>query len=53
MEKFYLEEANILRKDDAIEYIEEFIKYNSNINGVCGLDKYLNRYEEWLMFLES
>lgn len=53
MEKFYLEEANILRKDDAIEYIEEFIKYNSNINGVCGLDKYLNRYEEWLKFLES
>ena len=29
MEKFYLIEANIERKKDAIDYIEEHIKYNS------------------------
>lgn len=48
MEKFYLEEANLERKQEVIEYIEEHFKYNSNIAGVNGLDnEYLN-YEEWL-----
>lgn len=34
MEKFYLEEASLERKQQAIEYIEEHFKYNSNIAGV-------------------
>lgn len=37
----------------AIEYIQEFYKYNSNINGVGGLDRYLNDYDGWLYKLEN
>ena len=32
MEQFYLEEPSLKRKDEAIDYIQEHIKYNSNIN---------------------
>ena len=51
MEKFYLEEPSLERKDAAIAYINEYIDYGSNINGVGGLDRILNEggsYEEWL-----
>ncbi len=37
---------------EAVEYIQEFLKYNSEINGVGGLDRYDN-YEEWLLKLEK
>ena len=37
---------------EAVEYIQEFQKYNSEINGVGGLDRYDN-YEEWLLKLEK
>ena len=30
---FYLEKPSLNRKDEIIEYLDEFIKYNSNING--------------------
>ncbi len=48
MEKFYLEIPSIVRKQEAIEYIKEFHEYNSRINGVGGLYRYLDNYEEWL-----
>lgn len=48
MEKFYLERPCIDRKIEAIEYINEFIKYNSEIHGVGSLNKYLDNYETWL-----
>lgn len=47
-EKFYLEEPSIERKADAIDYIEEHFKYNSNINGANGLKRYLENYSGWL-----
>ena len=53
MEKFYLEEPNIERKKEAIEYINEFYKYNSNINGTGSLHRYLDNYENWLIKLEE
>lgn len=53
MEKFYFEEPSIERKKDAINYILEFYKYNSNINGSGGLEKYLDNYENWLLLLED
>lgn len=54
MERFYYEEPSIERKEDAIEYIEEHIRNNSNINGSGKLYYYLEKksYEEWLKFLE-
>ena len=39
MERFYLEEPSLERKDEIIEYLDEFVKYNSNINGTGSLDK--------------
>ena len=37
-------------KDKAIEYINEFYEYGSNINGTGGLDSFLKNstYEDWL-----
>ena len=52
-EKQYYEEPSIKRKQEAIEYIEEHLKYKSNINGVGGLDRYINDYEGWLKKLEE
>ena len=53
--KFYLEDPTIERKNDAIDYINEFLKYESDINGVGLLDKYLKEesYEEWLRYLDN
>lgn len=55
MEKFYLEEPSIERKDEAIEYINEFYEYNSKIHGVGSLDRYLEQYnyEKWLMHTKN
>lgn len=53
MEKFCLEIPSIQRKEDALNYIKEFYEYNSDINGVGGLHRYLDNYEEWLKKLES
>jgi predicted acetyltransferase len=53
MEKFYLERPTIDRKTQAIEYINEFIQYNSEIHGVGSLNKYLDNYESWLERLEN
>lgn len=50
MEKFYFERPSLERKDEAIEYINEHVEANSNINGSGGLDIILKgtTYEEWL-----
>lgn len=51
MEKFYLELPSLERKEDAIEYINEFYEYNSQIHGTGGLDRKLKKgisYEEWM-----
>lgn len=53
MEKFYLEQPSLYRKIEAIEYINEFIKYNSAIHGVGSLNKYLDNYESWLEQLKN
>lgn len=44
MEKFYLEKPSIERKNEIIEYLNEFVTYNSNINGTGSLDKILEGY---------
>lgn len=36
----------------AFEYIQEFLKHNSEINGTSGLNRYDN-YDEWLLKLEK
>ena len=51
--KFELEVPSLKRKQEAIEYINEFTKYNSQINGVGGLNRYLQDYEGWLEKLEQ
>lgn len=44
---------NMSYKNKAISYINEFYKYNSNINGSGALDRFLKEdsYEAWLEFL--
>lgn len=37
----------------AIEYIQEFYEYNSEINGTGGLQRYLEDYDGWLKKLEE
>ena len=44
MERFYLEEPSLERKDEIIEYLDEFVKYNSNINETGSLDKIYDGY---------
>ncbi len=39
MEKFYLERPSIERKIEIIEFLDEFVKYGSDINGSGSLDK--------------
>ncbi len=37
---------------EAFEYIQEFLEYNSEINGTGGLDRYED-YDEWLLKIEK
>ena len=39
MEKFYLEEPTINKKNEAIEYLNEFVKYNPELNGTGSMDR--------------
>lgn len=41
MEKFYLELPSTRRKNEIIDYINEFVTFNSDINGTGSLDKIL------------
>ncbi len=40
-------------EQQAYDYIQEFIDYDSDINGVGGLSKYIGRYDSWLEKLEE
>ena len=53
MEQFYFEFPSLERKEEALEYINEFHEYNSKIHGVGGLDRYNENYEEWLIKIED
>ena len=53
MEKFYFEIPGISRKEDAIDYIREFLEYGSEINGTGGLQRFLEDYEGWLEKLNA
>lgn len=53
IEKFYFEEPSIARKEAAIEYINEFNEYKSDINGSGGLHRFLDNYEGWLLKLKE
>ena len=44
MERFFLERPSIERKNEIIEYINEFVEYKSDINGTGSLDKILDGY---------
>ena len=44
MEKFYFERPSMKRKNEIIEYLDEFVKYKSNINGSGSLDKIYDGY---------
>ena len=46
MDKFYLEKVTQKRKNDIIEYIREFYKFGSRINGVGRLQDYVTEDNE-------
>ena len=53
MEQFRLIKPTLEYENQAIEYIKEHYEYKSEINGVAGLDRYLEDYEGWLEKLEK
>jgi len=55
MDKLFLEVPTIERKQDAKDYLEENIKYNSDLNGTGSMEIILDEmtYEEWLVELEK
>lgn len=53
MEKFYFEKPTLNRKKDALEFIQEFFDYSSNVYGAGSLKRYLDNYEGWLEKLEQ
>ena len=44
MEKFFLERPSMERKNEIIQYFNEFVDNNSEINGSGSLDKFLEGY---------
>lgn len=44
MESFYFEKPSIKRKKEIIEFLDEFVKYGSDINGSGSLDKIYDGY---------
>jgi len=53
METFKLVKPTIEYEKQAIDFIEEHYEYNSPLNGVGGLDKFLDNYNGWLEKLEE
>ena len=53
MEYLRLVKPTLKHKQSGIEYIEEHYRYNSNIHGSGGLDRYLNNYQEWIIKLKN
>jgi predicted acetyltransferase len=44
MEKFHYESPSLNRKNEIINFLDEFVKYKSTINGSGGMDKIYARY---------
>ncbi len=44
MDKFFLEKPSMDREKEIVEYLDEFIQYQSDINGAGGLDKIYDGY---------
>ena len=44
MDKFYYEKPSMSRKNEIIEYLDEFVEYESDINGAGSLDKIYEGY---------
>ena len=44
MDRFYFERPSMERKNEIIEYLDEFVKYGSDINGTGSLDKIYDGY---------
>ena len=55
MDKFYLEKPTLKRKEEAIDYYNEHIKYNADMNDTGGINQFLKEstYENWLKELEK
>lgn len=55
MGKIFLEIPTINRKQEALDYLAENVKYKSDLNGTGSMDECLNgmTYEEWLLELEK
>jgi predicted acetyltransferase len=53
MERYYHVIPDESYRNQALEYIEEHHRYNSNINGCGGLDHYTHDYGAWLRRLEE
>jgi predicted acetyltransferase len=53
MERLSLIVPNITHQEEAINFIYEFKKFNSEINGVGGLTNYLDKYDCWLIKIEN
>lgn len=54
MDRVFLEEPSIKRKQEAIDYLKETAKYQSDFNGTGSMERCLDdlTYEEWLEELE-
>lgn len=55
MDKLFLEVPTIKRKNEALDYLDEHVKYKSDLNGSGSLDRCLDiiSYEEWLIELQN
>lgn len=53
MERLKLVRPSMEYMQDGIDYINEHYLYNSPINGVGGLNRYLNDYQGWLDKLDN
>lgn len=53
METFKYVEPTLDHEQEALDFINEFYVYNSDINGTGGLQRFLNNYSGWLIKLEE
>ena len=53
MERLYHVIPDNTYRSQALDYIEEHHRYNSNINGCGGLNHYVHDYDAWLQHLEQ
>ena len=55
METIFLEIPTINRKQEALDYLAENVKYNSDLNGTGGMERchFETTYEEWLLELKK